>query len=96
MMAPKRMHKLSALVGTIVVTTMLILFFLAVPTFAATPIGKMFSVAWLVMALVTLAGFGLKVIKRKQKKRTFTPARAKETLVLSEWQKRKRQKISSL
>jgi uncharacterized membrane protein YdfJ with MMPL/SSD domain len=95
-MARKRLHKFSALVGTIVVTTMLILYFLAVPTFVTTTIGKVFSVAWLMMALVSLAGFGLKVFKRKPQKRTFAPARAQETFVLSDWQKRKRQKVSSL
>jgi len=95
-MARKRMHKLNALVGTIVVTMMLILYFLAVPTFTTTTIGKVFSVAWLILALITLGGFGIKVIKRKQKKRFLAPVCVAETLSLSDWQKRKQQKISSL
>jgi K+ transporter len=97
MMARKRMKKFSALVGTIVVTTMLTIYFLALPTFFASSIGKVFSIAWLIVALVTLAGFGLKVFKRKQKKRTFAPARVQEASVhtLAEWQKRQRQKVSS-
>jgi hypothetical protein len=72
-MARERMKKFSALVGMIAVTSMLVLFSLAVPSFLATTAGKVFAVIWMLVAIVSLAGFGLKVFQRKQKKRALAP-----------------------
>lgn len=67
-MARGKVKKFSALVGTITVTTLLVLFFLAVPAFLGTTAGKVFSFVWLMMALVTLVAFGEKVFSRKRKR----------------------------
>lgn len=66
-MARKKIKKFQALVGMIAVTTMLVLYFLAVPTFLGVTAGRVFSLVWLVVALVTLVAFGQKVFQRKRK-----------------------------
>ncbi len=64
-MARKRIKKFSALVGMIGVTTLLVLFFLAVPAFWASSAGKVFAVVWLLVAACVLVAFGDKVFARK-------------------------------
>lgn len=97
-MSKKRMKKFTALVGTIAATTMLIIFFLAMPAFLATTGGKVFSVSWLLISLISLAGFSYSLFKGTRKKRTFAPVRGQAASVqqISEWDKRGRQRASSL
>lgn len=85
-MARKRIKKFSALVGMIGVTTLLVLFFLALPAFWASTAGKVFSVVWLMVATCVMVAFGDKVFERKATKplasvyrlrsRDHVPARA--------------------
>lgn len=67
-MARKRIKKFGALVGMIAVTTLLMLYFLAVPVFWGATSGKVFSFVWLMLALVMLAAFGQKVFEGKRKR----------------------------
>jgi hypothetical protein len=78
-MARGRVKKFSALVGMIAVTSMLVLFFLAVPSFLTTTVGQVFSFSWLLIAVATLAGFGMNVFQRKQRKRVPVPSHLQET-----------------
>jgi hypothetical protein len=67
-MARKRVRKFGALLGTIAVTTMLVLYFLAFPAFWATMAGKVFTFVWLAAALVTLVAFGQRAFTGKRKR----------------------------
>lgn len=73
-MTRRRIRKFNALVGMIAVSTMFILYFLAVPTFKLTTSGAIFSVVWLIVALAAFGGFAIKIFKRVQKRRAV-PAR---------------------
>jgi hypothetical protein len=79
-MTRKRVKKFSALVGMIAVTSMLVLFFLALPSFLTTTVGVVFSPSWLVIAVATLAGFGMKVFQRKQRIRVIAPSHWQGTI----------------
>ena len=65
-MTGKRIKKFSALVGMLGVTALLVLFFLAVPSFWASTAGKVFSVVWLMVAVCVMVAFGGKVFERKR------------------------------
>lgn len=67
-MARKKVGKFSALVGMIAVTTMLMVCFVAAPAFGGATAGKVFSVVWLLVALISFAAFGEKVFARKSPK----------------------------
>lgn len=64
----RKKHKFSALVSMIAVTSLLVLYFLAVPAFWTTAAGKAFSVVWLVAALAVMAALALTVFERKRER----------------------------
>lgn len=74
-MARKKIGKFSALIGTIGVTGLLALYFLALPAFGATPAGKVFAVVWLMAAACVLAAFGEKIFERKSTRNLASIAR---------------------